>query len=35
MFEMSSGQTPFSGESTQEVYDKINACQPQYNKFIS
>mmetsp|Transcript_1238 Transcript_1238/g.1428 ORF Transcript_1238/g.1428 Transcript_1238/m.1428 type:complete len:200 (+) Transcript_1238:3937-4536(+) len=35
MFELSSGTTPFVAESTQGVYEKINKCEPLYNKFIN
>lgn len=35
MYEIVSGQTPFHAESTLEVYENINKCQPVYNKLIN
>ena len=35
MCEIVSGQTPFHAESTLEVYENINKCQPVYNKLIN
>lgn len=35
MVELASGQTPFQADTTQGVYEKINLCQPVYNKFIT
>ena len=35
MVEIVSGQTPFQGESTQEVYENVNKCQPIFNKLIT
>lgn len=34
MVELVSGQTPFQAENTQGVYEKINLCQPTYNKKV-
>ena len=33
--EIVSGQTPFTGESTHAVYEKINKCKPSYNRMIT
>lgn len=35
MVEIISGQTPFHAETTQGVYEKVVACQPHYNKFVT
>lgn len=35
MVELISGQTPFMSDSTQGVYENINKCLPQYNKFVT
>ena len=35
LMEIVSGQTPFTGDSTQAVYEKINKCQPTYNRLIN
>ena len=34
MCELISGHTPFQGESTQEVYENVNKCQPVYTKAV-
>ena len=35
LMEIVSGQTPFTGESTHAVYEKINKCKPSYNRMIT
>ena len=35
MVEILSGQTPFHADTTQGIYEKVGACQPQYNKFVT
>lgn len=31
MSEIESGQTPFLADSTIQIYEKVNSCQPTYN----
>ena len=35
MVEIVSGQTPFQGENTEQVYENIHKCQPTYNKNVN
>ena len=35
MVELVSGQTPFHADSTDEMYEKINACAPEYGKAVT